>query len=293
MKNINLAHSENSDISYRINTYPDGEIKVELSEIDHKESYKVITRVNNAGDLFLLMQINDVLTRNEVEWELDILYLFTGRNDRIMSYTAPLNLKIVTDIIRNFSCCGISILEPHSYATLSRLQVGGRAAGRLSVVQFFRDLLFRNNYDLIVFPDEGAYKKYQGECAVYLNATTSHGIKYRDVLNGEIYKYSVDIQGYNGIKNKDSIKVCVIDDLCDGGRTFELCAEAITEGLNKKGLAIELLDLCIAHAIQEAGLRKLSPIYSNIYTTDSFRDYSDCGISNLHIVSIGEVRIND
>jgi ribose-phosphate pyrophosphokinase len=74
----------------------------------------------------------------------------------------------------------------------------------------------------LVSPDIGAYKKvdklaekmgYTGQIAT--------GIKVRDLSTGQIIKSDVNTDDLNG-------KACiVIDDICDGGRTFIELAQAL------------------------------------------------------------------
>ena len=63
----------NSEIKYDVTRFPDGEPQFFLTEeLNRKESIDVICRISNTEDLFLLMQVGDILDRQEVEWD----YLF-------------------------------------------------------------------------------------------------------------------------------------------------------------------------------------------------------------------------
>ena len=48
---------------YKVITFPDGEVHLELDELDRKDEVEVKCRVTNGNDLFLLMQLSDILKR--------------------------------------------------------------------------------------------------------------------------------------------------------------------------------------------------------------------------------------
>ena len=74
-------------------------------------------------------------------------------------------------------------------------------------------------------------------------------------------------------------KAVVIDDLCDGGRTFVELSKIIQSV--RPGMFV---DIYITHAVNEHGLEKLSSCYDNVYITNSFSDVSD--FKNVHVKDI-------
>lgn len=80
MQQLNLVHLEDSDIKYSISRFPDGEIQISLGEFSHKEQIQVKCRITNAEDLFILMQVLDILDRHEVSYVLSIYYLMGYEN---------------------------------------------------------------------------------------------------------------------------------------------------------------------------------------------------------------------
>jgi ribose-phosphate pyrophosphokinase len=89
------------------------------------------------------------------------------------------------------------------------------------MVKHFIERLSLKNF-VLVSPDLGAYKKvdklaqkinYKGEIAT--------GLKIRDLSTGQIIKSDINTDNLNG-------KACiVVDDICDGGRTFIELAAAL------------------------------------------------------------------
>ncbi len=91
------------------------------------------------------------------------------------------------------------------------------------LVKYFIAELNLNDFTL-VSPDLGAYKKLD-KLAININykGAIATGIKIRDMSTGEIIKSDVNTDDLKG-------KAClVVDDICDGGRTFIELAKALKE----------------------------------------------------------------
>jgi ribose-phosphate pyrophosphokinase len=110
----------------------------------------------------------------------------------------------------------------------------------------------------IVAPDAGATKK----CEAFAKLVGAAGVITcaKDRVNGKV----------QGIKVLDTVpkgaKLFVLDDLCDGGRTFIEVAkelETITLGYGD-------LELAITHGLFTKGVDIVAVHYDKIYTTDSY-----------------------
>lgn len=260
---LNLINLEDSDIKYTIFSFPDGEKQISInSEIDRKQEIKVICRVTNAEELFILMQVNDILSRHGVKWFLYITYLMSMRMDRVMDFNRPFSLSIVSNILKNFSCYDIEVLEPHSERLIDLSECYG------GVFIFHID----NNYfkdATIVFPDEGSAERYQG-------AFDSNVIvfkKKRNLSTGKIESFEI-------ISEKVvSNNFVFVDDLCDGGGTFlgelEVLKEKYPDGK---------FTLIVCHAVNEQGLRKVLDKFDKVIISNSYKDWDKIIESNKLIV---------
>lgn len=115
MQILNLAHPDEGNLKYVLTKFPDGEPHIKIiSEINHKDEVEVYTRICNSDDLFVLLQVGDILKRHEVTWDLHIAYLMSMRMDRVIDFNRPFSLKIIANLINSLSFTRISILEPHS-----------------------------------------------------------------------------------------------------------------------------------------------------------------------------------
>lgn len=63
MQILNLIRPEKSDVKYEVIQFPDGEPHIVLNGIDRKDDLTVVCRICNPTDLFILMQVGDILNR--------------------------------------------------------------------------------------------------------------------------------------------------------------------------------------------------------------------------------------
>lgn len=250
---LNLINLEDSDIKYTIFSFPDGEKQISIdSEIDRKKEVRVICRITNAEELFILMQVNDILSRHEVEWRLYITYLMSMRMDRVMAFNRPFSLKIVSNILKNFSCHSIQVLEPHSTRLFNLLKYYGD-----TFIYHIDNHYFSGS--TIVFPDEGSAERYQGSFG--LNALVFN--KKRNLETGKIESFEIISE------NVVSHNFAFIDDLCDGGGTFlgelEVLKEKYPDGK---------FTLIVCHAVNEQGLRKVLDKFDKVIISNSYKDWN-------------------
>lgn len=259
MKNINLIHTEQSDVGLSKSTFPDGEIQVKfIEEIDCREEYKVACRIVSPADLFILQQVSDILRRHEVRFSIYIYYLMGMRMDRVMSFLRPFTLKIVAGIVDGLGAESVTVYAPHSIVS-EKMFRKTRFKQESMKGLIYSGILSKENY-LLVFPDKGAYSRYRNEFSFDYTRCE----KVRNPETGKIE--SIEFLDKNKIVS--STKALVIDDLLDGGGTFVGLAEKAKE-INPE---IEL-SLYTDHAVNREGLLKVSKHYDKVYTTNSFSDW--------------------
>lgn len=258
MQQLNLVHLEDSDIKYSISRFPDGEVQISLGEFSHKEQIKVQCRITNAEDLFILMQVLDILDRHEVSYMLNIYYLMGMRMDRVMDFNRPFTLKIVLNSLKNCNADTIEILEPHS-----DVYYDFRFSGK------FNELYVENNPSntvwsdfQMVLPDEGAKERY--DFSYFRTALTCS--KVRDLTTGKILEIKVD--NPEAISDKPLL---ILDDLCDGGGTF--CG--IAKAFNSLGIPKERLNIAVTHMVNPKGIKNLSETFNHVWFTNSYKDWDN------------------
>lgn len=251
MQILNLINRDNGTVKYKIINFPDGESHIKLEDINRKEKVIVICRITNANDLFILMQVGDILNRQGVIFSLQIFYLMSMRMDRVISFDEAYSLNIVTSIINNMNPESVSILEAHSAKVGELLK------------EYWGDIRYTTpNFTgyLPVLPDEGALDRYD-----FMGSDTLICKKVRDSSTGELSGFS--------IKNPELLKderykdapLIVLDDLCDGGGTFVGIANEIKKIDRNRKLAIH-----VVHMVNVKGIDNLSKHYDEVYFTNSY-----------------------
>lgn len=262
---INLANRKISSIPYRRVMFNDGEDHLVLeADLDRKKQYNIVTRICSASDLFIFAQCCEILNHHMVRYDVYITYLMGMRMDRIISWNESFSLHVVAGIINSVcKASHIYITEPHSDVSTELLN----ATPILNVLAPKVD-----DSTLVIFPDAGAAERY-GDFYKYSDIV--YGSKERDLSTGAIINYRINdpdlLARYS--------KAVVVDDLCDGGRTFVELSKIIHNV--RPGMFV---DIYITHAVNEHGLEKLSSCYDNVYITNSFSDVSD--FKNVHVKDI-------
>ena len=85
--------------------------------------------------------------------------------------------------------------------------------------------------------------------------------KVRDMKTGNILRTEIPV-----LDQHDNIQYVIIDDICDGGRTFVELAKAI-----KEGRPTAKIYLVVTHGIFSAGYSQLGEYFERIYTTNSYK----------------------
>ena len=246
----------------KITTFPDGEKHVTINELNRRIPVSVYCRITCADDLFCLMQVADVLKRQEMIIDhLFIGYLMSMRCDRLFDINRPFSLKMVADIINGIGALQVGIVEPHSNVSLLKIK---NSVGVMATMEFFYREIVKpneNNLDIVaVLPDNGARSRYQPSSLPFIVCG-----KERDPETGKLLSFTVDA-GETDCKDKDLV---VLDDLCDGGGTFVGLAPKLRE------LEPKSLSLLVTHAIQLEGIKKVAEAYDHVYITNSYKAWEN------------------
>lgn len=253
MKTINLLTPSQSEVPFERFVFPDGQDHIKVSITD-TSPVKVITPLRNASDLFVLLQLTDILKHNSVDKiHLVITYLLSARMDRRMSSSEAISLKIVTDIINSQKYRSVEVYDPHSEITLTLLN----RAKSSSKNRFLSFILSKIDNPLLISPDAGAAKKCEDIAKEY-HLDTIFCTKSRSTATGYISKVTVgaeDLRGRNCL---------IVDDICDGGATFvNLAKELKAKNAGK-------LYLAVSHGIFSKGVDALAD-YEAVFTTNSYQ----------------------
>lgn len=254
-KILNLIKPELSDIPYHINKYPDGHkhIVLEGCEWNKDPFIDVITRISSMDELFILCQVDDILWHENIRInELCITYLLTARCDRRFSLGEAIDLNIVGEFLyQDLHCNTITLYDAHNVPDILNRN------GKVNNIPVFKKRIDLNLYN-VCFPDEGAYERYLR----YVSKINLIGEKYRKPDG-----ISISLKELNKLDSNKPI--LVIDDLCDGGKTFFALANALDDIYPDFKR-----EIWVTHAIQKSGIELLAAKYNQVYITNSYKDWN-------------------
>jgi len=220
--------------------FPGGEINVRVVVAEPRSHIKAIIR--NSEDIIRLLLLCDALKRaNSKITILSIPYFPYARQDRVCNTGESLSVKVMADLINSIGAECVRLTDPHSDvlpALINNCEIMDiKAYGLLDVI----------GDKLIVCPDAGAEKRILKLKRPYVMAT-----KVRDVATGDILETKL----YGDVNGRDCI---IVDDICDGGRTFIELAKVLRKAGAKN------IDLYVTHGIFSKGLSVFEGILDNIY----------------------------
>lgn len=266
MQVLNLIRPEKSDVKYNIIQFPDGEPHIILENIDRKDDVTIVCRICDPIDLFVLMQVGDILNRQSVLFSLSIVYLMSMRMDRVMSYNESFSLNVVAQVINDMFPQAVHVLEPHSHKVQDLID---EYRGDISSPRpDFEDYLW-------VYPDKGAMQRYDGNANMQVLCS-----KVRDTTTGKLSGFK--IENPKILEEIEDKPLIVVDDLCDGGGTFVGIAEELRKAAPNRKLSIY-----VTHMVNYNGIVNLSKNYDEVYFTNSYKDWQDCVIpDNVKVIEI-------
>lgn len=253
-------YSKSQDIEFKSWKFPVGEIGVQITgDIDPTELHFVKIKFQSNDDIFVALNLVDALSRLGVakrNIKLDIPYFPYSRQDRVCHAGESFALKVAFDML---ATAGVQIYtrDMHSNVFLDFAPIITNKSQKYLC-------MWLPNYDLLVGPDAGSMNKVSSVAKQY--TTPYIALNKRRV--GRSIEIDVPITE-TPIKGR----VCIVDDLCDGGGTFIAAANALTA--TPGDVAITRLDLYVTHGFFTAGIDKLKDVFDNIYCSVLYSEDQD------------------
>lgn len=223
-----------------VTLFPDNTSQVWKLDESHlaKESIKITWEFSHEGEIMQLAQLKMLLDQYIDRIYLYIDYLPYGRQDKSVSNDSTFALYTFAKIINSLKFDEIFILDPHSKITLGLIKRSRAVYPHGPLGQAIR----ATTSNLICYPDNGAVTKYT---EVYdFPPGYIYGEKVRDQATGYISSYKL-------IGNCKGKRVIIVDDICDGGKTFELLAKDLYNS------GAEDVNLFVTHGLFSKGLKPL------------------------------------
>ena len=274
---INLINPERSQVKYELTVFPDGEPHIKLDEIDRKKEYRIVCRVTNPSELFVLAQVGHILKRQDVIFEIEITYLMSMRMDRVISFNEAFTLQIVAGIINALGAEKVYIFEAHSDRVFKEIFNSSSFDPLKNTTEFsnFEREFILNADNAICFPDHGALDRYSFMVSPQVQTLCMN--KVRDLENKGVIK-SMELESF--IEGDISV-ITIIDDLCDGGGTFCWASSILREKFpNAK------IQIFVKHLVNPVGLKKLAETFDAVYITNSYKDWDVTEYPNVHVFKV-------
>ena len=254
-----MIEIEVSNVTYKVDqfVFPGGEVQIRLPEIDlsecHQYDITIIAKIKNSDDIMALL-LTDEAVRSYIKTNvlnLVIDYFPYARLDRRCQEREAFSLNVFIKLINSMNFTNVYIKDIHNEESLNKI----KNFFHIPQCVLIKELV--KNYNTLVCPDSGAVPKLN---SFNISHNIIVGAKVRDVANGEILETVIK---YNTDTNKDE-PILIVDDICDGGRTFIELAKVL------KAEGFKTIDLYVTHGIFSKGQEVFEGLIDNIYTTDSF-----------------------
>jgi len=245
-----------------------GEVHVNISnylplEDDH---YTIMATIKNSDDLMKLLLLEDAI-RNELgdyELHLNIPYVPYARQDRVCAKGDAFSLSVFARMVNSCNFTSVSVLDPHSKQVemyIDNIKVYNNFAYVKHMLKKYKIKEFN-----LVAPDKGATNKIN-KLAHFLKENSDFSVnniiqfdKKRDMKTGKIISY--DIQKQDKLKPDGFINI-IVDDICDGGRTFIEAGKILNDLGSDKNI------LFVTHGIFSKGTGELNNYFYSIATSNS------------------------
>jgi len=275
MIKLNLVNPEKSQIKYKISKFPDGQQTLDLIEwndlLKYEDTVTISSRLNSFKDLELIIcavqAIRNLKPSREIA--LYVPYFVGARSDRKFVEGGVNYLKqVICPIINSLNLMSVVILDPHSDVLEACLNNYEKINNHYLVKYALSNIDNKNDAQeriCLVSPDAGAYKKIFDVAKEFGINNIITATKVRDIKTGDILKTEIPTLDIHS-----ELKYVIIDDICDGGRTFIELAKAIKE--SKPDAKVYLI---VTHGIFGAGYTQLQEYFEQIYTTNSYKEIGD------------------
>ena len=237
--------------------FPDGTSQVWKLDLESMGSnVTIVWYFEQEAELIWINQLIALMYQSKkVVDELYIPYLPYGRQDKEISNMTTFAKIIFLEILLKEHVGKVTSLDAHSYH---------ESVQSYSPNTYIEKAIGEFKPDCLVFPDKGAYERYSKDYKEFSCIVLD---KVRDQLTGNITGMQIDSNLSDVIGSDEYYKLLIIDDICDGGKTFETASILLHSKFDCD------VGLFVTHGIFSKGFNRLIESgISNFYTTQSRPD---------------------
>jgi len=263
---------KSSEIQYTISKFPGGELNIRVMVGSRKDDYIHLNgSITSSEAIIELVMLVDAIRRCITDTKIILFtpYVPYSRQDRVCNQGEALGIKVIADIINSLNLYQVVTHDNHS--DVSTALINNCFNVELHKITSLVDLIHDGIYTHLVSPDAGAIKKIQ-KLAQRVNLPIIKADKVREVSTGEILATEIHT------KYIENARVLIVDDICDGGRTFIELAKVL------KASNVATVDLYVTHGIFSKGVQVLlDEGIENVITTTSIPKQDTTQLTVLEI----------
>lgn len=261
-------------IPVKVFTFSGGEVHVKLdmeaiseAHINIATCHKVEVHqdIRSSDDFMAVVMVKDALDEiflfHPKPIELFSLYTPYARQDRYCEKGEAFGVKSFSRLLNALNFSRVVIADPHSDVTpavINNLYVIPQEEIAFHMLKW---KLKSEDFSL-VSPDGGALKKIF-KLSKMMELDVHCAEKIRDTKTGAIVKTDINVEDFGG-RN-----LMIVDDICDGGRTFIELAKVLRERNAGK------IELYVTHGIFSNGLDELSKHFDCIHSFNVWKNNVD------------------
>ena len=271
---INLAYSD--ETLFKINRYPDGQQSFKLIRPLNSKKAIIKSRFNSFRDLELIIGANQALRESGVKKvHLYVPYFLGARSDRKFNEGESNYLKtVVCPIINQQKFKSVTVLDPHS-DVLEALLDNFKKINNFELFSSALRTIERPDREVVlVSPDGGALKKIYDLAEHFEIDHVITAQKHRDVRTGKITH--TEVPGIDMHEQRDYV---IVDDICDGGRTFVEIAKVFSVQRPTARLY-----LVVTHGIFSDEFDELKKYFTQIFCTNSVKYVSHPIVTQINVL---------
>lgn len=266
---LNIGGNQPLEIARDRLVFSGGEVQVRLHNLPATADGATITQLIHDSNQFmeLLLATNALREKYGPDFPVDLVcpYLPYARQDRVCYPGEAFSLKVACDLINAQRYRSVTLFDVHSKVAMGLLERYANLTPAVLLEGYFTELeaadhrngTNRRRNIAIVSPDKGAVAR-ASEVSRKYDLELIMAEKVRDPNNGKIVSTRVDS------RHLESRELLIIDDICDGGKTFvELARELrkITTGR---------IGLYVTHGIFSKGFGVFQGLIDQILTVNLF-----------------------
>jgi ribose-phosphate pyrophosphokinase len=238
--------------------FPGGEVQTKLNVTpEYCDNVTIKADIRNSDDVMALLLVNETVDRllKPLRKKLLMSYLPYARQDRACASGEAIGVKVFANLINSMGFCSVLVSDAHSDVGVACIDNCSSLPQKdllpMSVMAKLRQGI------TLVSPDAGAMKKTLDIAKSYHCDDVVQASKVRDVATGEILYTELQVDGMYSIRPN----VVIVDDICDGGRTFIELAKVL------KGLGAEHIHLHVTHGIFSKGKEVFDGLIDEVTAT--------------------------